>query len=135
MESQVLKNYALLYARLKNYPKEALMLKKRDSIEESILKNEEDQLTTQRTVQKRKLDSLQNKKKVYTSNIRKPYKNNSPKKIASLSILLIVITLTITVVFVVNKRKRGSIWRSRDQKDKTVNYKVQPDFLQLYTIG
>jgi len=111
------------------------MLKKRDSIEESILKNEEDQLTTQRTVQKRKLDSLQNKKKVYTSNIRKPYKNNSPKKIASLSILLIVITLTITVVFVVNKRKRGSIWRSRDQKDKTVNYKVQPDFLQLYTIG
>ncbi|HEY8784680.1 MAG TPA: hypothetical protein VIM16_23840 [Mucilaginibacter sp.] len=84
MESQVLKNYALLYARLKNYPKEALMLKKRDSIEESILKNEEDQLTTQRTVQKRKLDSLQNKKKVYTSNIRKPYKNNSPKKIASL---------------------------------------------------
>ena len=79
-ESQVLKNYALLYSKLKNYPKEAMVLKRRDSLEENMRKAEEAQLA----LQKKKLDSLQNKKKVYTSNTRKFYKNNSSKKIASL---------------------------------------------------
>jgi len=76
-ESQVLKNYALLYSRLKNYPKEAIILKRRDSLEESMRKAAEAQLA----LQKRRLDSLQSKKKVYTYNTRKLYKNSSSKKI------------------------------------------------------
>jgi hypothetical protein len=87
IESEVLKNYAMLYNRVKNYPKEAVMLKKRDSLNESIRKDERARLmasmNAQALIQKRKLDSLQ-KKKVYTYNIRKSYKNNSAKKIVSL---------------------------------------------------
>jgi hypothetical protein len=83
-ESQVLKNYALLYHRLKDYPKEAMLLRKRDTLEEGIRRAAEAQLAAQNALQKKKLDSLQNKKKVYSSNIRKLYKNNSAKKIASL---------------------------------------------------
>jgi tetratricopeptide (TPR) repeat protein len=83
-ESQVLKNYALLYHRLKDFPKEAMVLKKRDSLEDKMRKTEEAQLAAQNVLQKKKLDSLQNKKKVYSSNIRKLYKNNSSRKIASL---------------------------------------------------
>jgi len=79
----VLQQYAALYHRQKNYPKEIVMLKKRDSLEESIRKNEVAQLAAQNAAQKKKLDSL-NKKKVFTSNIRKPSKNSSSKKIASL---------------------------------------------------
>lgn len=87
-ESQVLKSYALLYSRLKNYPKEAMVLKKRDSIEATIHKQEETRMLASanaRTLaQKKKLDSLQNKKKVYTSNTRKLYKSSSSRKLASL---------------------------------------------------
>ena len=83
-EAQVLKNYALLYHRLKDFPKEAMALKKRDSLEERIKKAEVAQLSAKNALQKKKLDSLQNKKKVYTSNIHKLYKNNPTKKIASL---------------------------------------------------
>ena len=39
-ELEILRNYALLYHQLKNYPKEALVLKKRDSLEESFRKDE-----------------------------------------------------------------------------------------------
>jgi tetratricopeptide (TPR) repeat protein len=88
IELEVLKSYALLYSRLKNYPKEAIVLKKRDSIEESIRKQEEAKLvasvTAKDSLQRKKADSLQNKKKVYTSNIKKLYKNSSSRKIASL---------------------------------------------------
>jgi tetratricopeptide (TPR) repeat protein len=83
-ESQVLKNYAMLYHRLKDFPKEAQVLKKRDSLEERMRKTEEAQLAAQNALQKKKLDSLQSKKKVYSSNIRKLYKNSSGRKIASL---------------------------------------------------
>lgn len=87
IESDVLRNFALLYSRLKNYQKEELVLKKRDSIEDSIRKEEEvkalDSINTQASAQKKKLDSLQ-KKKVFTSNIRKSYKNSSSKKTVSL---------------------------------------------------
>ncbi|TWI98103.1 hypothetical protein JN11_03182 [Mucilaginibacter frigoritolerans] len=87
IESEVLKNYAMLYNRVKNYPKEAMMLKKRDSLNESIRRDERAKLiasmNAQAFIQKRKLDSLQ-KKKVYTYNIRKSYKNSSAKKITSL---------------------------------------------------
>lgn len=84
IELDVLKNFALLYSRTKNYPKEALVLKKRDSLEDSIRKDEEARLlarvTEQHAKQVKKLDSLQNKKKVYTYNIKRPYKGNSAKK-------------------------------------------------------
>lgn len=84
IELDVLRNFALLYSRTKNYPKEALVLKKRDSLEESIRKEEEARLlarvTEQHARQVKKLDSLQNKKKVYTYNIKKLYKGTSTKK-------------------------------------------------------
>jgi len=83
-ELEILRNYALLYHKLKNYPKEAMALKKRDSLEDSIRKDEEDKLVAQNVLQKKKLDSLQNKKKVYSSNLRKLYKNNSSKKTVTL---------------------------------------------------
>ncbi len=87
MQSEVLRNYALLYNRLKDYPKEAAVLKKRDALNDSIRRDERAKylaaLNAQALIQKKKLDSLQ-KKKVYTYNIRKSYKNNSSKKIASL---------------------------------------------------
>jgi hypothetical protein len=88
IELDVLHNYAMLYSRLKNYPKEALVLKKRDSLVDSIRKDEEAKLmataNAQALLQKKKIDSIQNKKKVYTSSTRKLYKNNSSRKIASL---------------------------------------------------
>jgi len=87
MEMDVLKNYAMLYSRQKNYPKEELMLKKRDSIAESIKKAEEAKqlaaLSAKDSADKKKADSL-NKKKVLSSNTRKLSKGNSGKKIASL---------------------------------------------------
>src|SRR6185503_5410017 len=84
IELDVLKNFALLYSRTKNYSKEALVLKKRDSLEDSIRKDEEARLlarvTEQHARQVKKLDSLQSKKKVYTYNIKKLYKGSSAKK-------------------------------------------------------
>ncbi len=85
---EVLKNFALLYSRMKNYPKEELILKKRDSLVDSIRKDEDAKLmakvAARDSSQVKKADSLQSKKKVYTYNIKKPYKGNSPRKIASL---------------------------------------------------
>jgi len=85
---EVMKNYVSLYHQVKNYPKEVAMLKKEDSLKESIRKNEKAQLmaklATQNALQKKKADSLQTKKKLYSSNTHKLYKSNSPKKIDSL---------------------------------------------------
>jgi tetratricopeptide (TPR) repeat protein len=85
---EVLKNFALLYSRMKNYPKEALILKKRDSLVDSIRKEENTKLmakvAAQDSIQAKRADSVQNKKKVYTSSIKKPYKGNSPRKTALL---------------------------------------------------
>jgi tetratricopeptide (TPR) repeat protein len=81
-ETEILKNYALLYSKLQNYPKEAMVLKKRDSLLDSIRKSDEAQLA--KAALRAKTDSLQNKKKVFSSNIRKLYKNSSSRKIASL---------------------------------------------------
>jgi tetratricopeptide (TPR) repeat protein len=83
-ESEVLKNYAFLYSKLQNYPKEALILKKRDSLEESMRKDEEAKLIAKAATQKKKLDSLQNKKKLYSANLKKSSKNTYAKKVASL---------------------------------------------------
>jgi len=85
-EVEVLKNFAQLYALLQNYPKEAAVLKKRDSILDSIRKSDEAMLAKLARIaaQKKKLELLQAKKKLYSANIRKSSKNNSPAKIASL---------------------------------------------------
>ena len=87
-ELEVLKNYVSLYHQLKNYPKEVAMLKKQDSLKDSIRKNERAQLmaklAAQNALQKKKADSLQNKKKLYSSNTHKLYKSGSSRKIASL---------------------------------------------------
>lgn len=88
IELTVLKNYAILYSRMNNYPKEEAMLKKRDSLEKSIEKTEQDslvaKLVAQNLEQKKKADSVQVKKKVYTSDIKKPYKSSSTKKTDSI---------------------------------------------------
>lgn len=82
LESATMQNYALLYSRLKNYPKEEAALRRRDAIEDSIRRNEEAKLTAKVTKQ----DSAQQaKKKLYTLNNKKLYKASSPKKITSLS--------------------------------------------------
>ncbi len=87
-ELEVLKNYISLYHQLKNRPKELAMLKKQDSLKESIWKAEKAQLlaklAAQNAIQKKKTDSLQNKKKLYSSNTRKLYKSGSSRKMASL---------------------------------------------------
>ncbi|MDB4920398.1 hypothetical protein [Mucilaginibacter sp.] len=87
-ELEVLKNFALFYSRLKNYPKEEAMLKKRDSLEERMRKDEVAKLTaslaSKDSAEKKKADSIQVKKKVYTSNTRKPSKSGSVRKVATL---------------------------------------------------
>jgi tetratricopeptide (TPR) repeat protein len=88
IESNVLRYYALLYSRMKNYPKEAIVLKKRDSLDESIRKDEEAKLlavvAAKDSAENKKTDSLQVKKKVFTSSTKKLSKSNSSKKTASL---------------------------------------------------
>jgi len=81
-ELEILKNYAFLYNKLQNHPKEAMVLKKRDSLLDSMRKSDEALLAKANA--QRKTDSLQNKKKVFSSNMRKLYKNASSRKIASL---------------------------------------------------
>jgi tetratricopeptide (TPR) repeat protein len=88
LQSEVLRNYAMFYSRLKNYPKEEAMLKKRDSVEDIIRKNEEAKqlaaLAAKDSAEKKKADSVQVKKKVFTSNTRKLSKSASSKKAATL---------------------------------------------------
>ena len=88
IELAVFNGYAILYSRMNNYPKEAEYLKKRDSLDLSIQKSEKDSLlaavAARDLQQKKKADSLLVKKKVYTSNIARPYKSNSTKKIDTL---------------------------------------------------
>jgi tetratricopeptide (TPR) repeat protein len=79
-ESAVQQSYALLYSRMKNYPKEAIALKRHNFIEDSIRKSEEAHLIAKINTQ----DSLQNKKKVRTIINKKVYKVNSTKRIASI---------------------------------------------------
>jgi len=84
IELDVFKSYALLYSRMNNYAKEAEFLKRRDSLDLSIQKSEKDSLLAANAAralqQKKKADSLLNKKKVYTSNIKTLSKNVSTSK-------------------------------------------------------
>ena len=81
-EVEVLKSYALLYSTLQDYPKEEMVLKKRDSLIASIQKDEEAALAKAAAL-KKKQDAL-NKKKQYLASLKKPSKNSSQVKVASL---------------------------------------------------
>ncbi|MDR3694001.1 hypothetical protein [Mucilaginibacter sp.] len=80
---EVLKNYAQLYNLLQNHPKEAAVLKKRDSLLDSIRKSDE-ALLAKIAALKKKQELQQAKKKLYSAAPRKSSKNSSPAKIASL---------------------------------------------------
>jgi tetratricopeptide (TPR) repeat protein len=80
VESTIQVNYALLYSHLKDYTKEALAIKRHNIIEDSIRKAEEASLTAKIKSQ----DSVQSKKKVFTTASKKVYKTNYSKRIASL---------------------------------------------------
>jgi len=82
-EVEVLKNYAQLYNLLQNYPKETEVLKKRDSLLDSLRRSDE-ALLAKIAMQKKRQELVQAKKKLYTINLRKLSKNSSPAKIASL---------------------------------------------------
>jgi hypothetical protein len=81
-ELEVLKNYAFLYNTLQNYAKEAIILKKRDTLLDSIRKSDEAQLA-KAAAQKKKVD-FASKKKLLLASTRKPSKNNLRAKMASL---------------------------------------------------
>jgi tetratricopeptide (TPR) repeat protein len=87
-EADVLRYYAMFYSRQKKYTKEALVLKKRDSLVASIQKAQDAKMLAKvaahDSIQRKKADSLLSKKKVYTSNIKKLSKNGPTRKIASL---------------------------------------------------
>ncbi len=80
VESHVQETYALLYSHLNNYTKEAKAIKRHDFIEDSIRKSEDAALITKIRVR----DSLQNKKKVYSTASGKVYKPNYAARIALL---------------------------------------------------
>jgi len=75
-EAKVQESYALLYSKMKNYPKEAAALKRRDFINDSIRKAEQAQLAKIAAA-----DSAQSKKKLLTAKKAKPA---SSRKMASL---------------------------------------------------
>jgi len=78
----VLKNFAYLYSVMQNYPKEAMVLKKRDDLLDSIRRAEEAELAKAAALKKRQ-DALI-KKKLYLATLRKTSKASSPAKTASL---------------------------------------------------
>lgn len=81
-EVDVLKSYALLYSTLQDYPKEEAVLKKRDSLIDSIHKAEVAQLAKAAAL-KKKQDTLA-KKKQYLAGLKKSSKGSSTQKVASL---------------------------------------------------
>jgi len=81
-ELEILKSYALLYSNMQDYPKEEMVLKKRNALQDSINKAEQAQLARAAAL-KKKQDAL-NKKKQYLASLKKPSKTSSPAKVASL---------------------------------------------------
>lgn len=79
-ESAVQESFAILYTRTQDYDKAAAALKRHNFIDDSIRKNEEAALIAKAKA----ADSVQNKKKVFSSNSRRFSKNASSKKTASL---------------------------------------------------
>ena len=81
LQSATMQNYAILYGRMKNFPKEAAALKRRNAIDDSIRRDEVARVTAKIT---RRDSDQQSKKKLYTLTSRKTYKPSSSKKIVSL---------------------------------------------------
>jgi hypothetical protein len=79
-ESAVQQSYALLYARMKNYTKEAIALKRHNAIEDSLRKQEEAQLLSQLNAS----DSVQLKKKPYLTSSRRIYSSDYFTRLALL---------------------------------------------------
>ena len=75
-EARVQESYAWLYSKMKNYTKEAIALKRRDFLNDSIHKAEQAQLAKIAAA-----DSVQSKKKLITAKKTKPV---SSRKMASL---------------------------------------------------
>src|ERR1700744_919639 len=79
-ESAVQESFAILYTRTQDYDKAAVALKRHNFIDDSIRKSEEAALIAKAKA----ADSVQNKKKVFSSNNKRLSKNVSSKKTASL---------------------------------------------------
>ena len=79
-ESAVQESFAILYTRTQDYDKAAAALKRHNFIDDSIRKSEEAALIAKAKA----ADSVQSKKKVFTSNNKKLSKSASSKKTASL---------------------------------------------------
>lgn len=79
-EADILKSYALLYSNLQNYDKEAMALKKRDALLDSIRKAEEAEAAKAAALKKKQ--DLLAKKKQYLASLKKPSKT-TPQKVAS----------------------------------------------------
>ena len=122
IELNVLKNFALLYSRLKNYDKEAIVLKKRDSLEDNIRKDEEARLMAslnlKDSTEKRKTDSVQTKKKSLYLKYQKALQSELRQKNGFVIILLICITIIAVVIFLLLRRKRTGSWRSVIRRKK-----------------
>jgi tetratricopeptide (TPR) repeat protein len=81
-ELDVLKSFALLYSNQQDYPKEEAVLKRRDSLVDSLRRADEAQLARAAAL-KKKQDAL-TKKKQYLASLKKPSKTTSQPKVASL---------------------------------------------------
>jgi hypothetical protein len=81
-EIEVLKSFSLLYSNMQDYPKEEMVLKKRDSIVDSLRRADEAQLAKAAAL-KKKQDALA-KKKQYLATLKKPSKGSSQPKVATL---------------------------------------------------
>jgi len=79
-ESAVQQSYALLYSRMKDFTKEAIALKRHNTIDDSIRRAELAQLTAKLNAQ----DSVQTKKKLSSISYRHTSKTNSSKRITSI---------------------------------------------------
>ena len=80
LELNTMQNYAILYSHMKNYPKEARALKRRDAIADSIRHDREAVLMAKIS----KADSVQSKKKLYIFASKKTFKAKYVRRIASL---------------------------------------------------
>jgi len=79
-QSAVEQNFAMLYARMKNYKKEAIALRRHNEIEDSISRDEQRQLMAKINA----ADSLQLKKKPYLTSSKRIYNSDYFKRLALL---------------------------------------------------
>lgn len=83
-QSLVLRNFGFLYSKQKNYKKEALMLKKRDSVEAVIQKNAMasvmEKIAAKDALERQRLDTLMAKKKLFMTNLMLNYSIGSSTK-------------------------------------------------------